>query len=240
MLIATQLNAPKTVFSKVSAKELQIKLNKLPKGFPLPDIDEKIINIKGKYISPLWRNMNFYYKKIGYTGHGPYQLNNFTTSERSGLFLELMNNPILYFAKKIHPISGDIDTTFVKNNSNGIVLTDNYDLINAELEKNSEDKIKIVKFKPKNIEAKVFCKEETFLVFMQNYKNDWKAYVDNQEVNIFPVNYSVQGIKVPSGNHIIRFSFVNDRITKAFNLSSASFIFLLISILISLFKHNKY
>lgn len=242
MIISIQLNAPRTIFSDISAKELQKNLDKLPSGFPIPDINQKIIDSKNmKSFSPVWRNLNFFYKNPSHKGYGPYQLNNFTNLERSGLLNELISNPILYFAKNFHPITGALDTAFIKKNSDGIVLTDNYDLISAKLEKNIGDKIIINSFTPKSIEAKIICKEETFIVFEQNYKNDWQAYVDNEKVKIHLVNISLQGIRVPKGSHTIKFSFENKKITNAFYFSSLVFIALLIYIVILLLnlKWNK-
>ncbi len=241
MLIATQLNAPKTVYSPADAVLLQKNLNKLPEGFPIPDINEKLtdINKKCRGIYPLWRNMGFYYKKISYKGYGPYQLDNFTKLEQSGLFPDLLKNPVLYFAEYFYPVSGKSDTVFIKKHSAGMVLTDNSDILTGRLKKNIGDKIIITSFTPKSIDAKVRCKEDNFLVFMQNYKNDWNAYVDGKEVKIFLINYSLQGIKISAGSHHIRFSFENKMITYAFYFSSLSFIFLLISVIIVLFNNIK-
>lgn len=240
MLFFVQLNAPNTVYSVADASLLQKNLDKLPKNYPVPDNSEKIIDVKKKMkgIFPLWRNLGFYYKEIDYKGYGPYQLNNFTKFEKSGFFYDLLNNPLFYFAKNIIPVNNP-DTTFVKNNSEGLVLTDNMNLTNKNLENPKKSTIKIISFAPKSVELKTYCNKKSLLIFMQNYKPDQKVYVDHTEQKIYPVNYSLQGVIIPKGNHSVKFSFINKKITTSFYISSAFFIILLFVILFLLFTKKN-
>jgi len=237
MLFSSQLNAPQTVFSEKSAKNLQSKINLLPKGFPIPNNQEKIKDIKLKNFSPVWRNKEVFYKKNEFDGHGPYQLKNFTEFELSGFANDLLNNNLFYFAKNFHPISGNIDTVFIKNNSEGIVLTDDYNLINGGLEAGiGKFSVSIKEYKPKKIKLSVNCSKKIFLVFLHNYKSDWKVYIDNHEQKNNLVNYSLQGVIVPKGKHEVIFSFENNIITNMFYVSAMSFILLLIAIIYLLIK----
>jgi hypothetical protein len=224
MIIAVQLNVPFTVVSeKAKTYELQAKLNELPKSFPIPDNSELIskINDKKKGLSPLWKNINYFHKRTAYDGIGPYQLNNFTEFEESGLFPELLQNNLFYFADTIVRID-QIDTVFVKENSTGIVLTNNSILLNTQIT-NYNNSIEITSFSPQLIELDLSCSDNSVLVFMQNHYPNWNVYIDDKKSEIYEVNYSLQAIILPKGSHKVRYEFKNTKITYAFFVSFFSF-----------------
>lgn len=51
------------------------------------------------------------------------------------------------------------------------------------------------------------------------YPYGWKAYIDNEPVDIFRVNYLLRAINIPAGNHDIRFEFRPDSVRKGDTLS---------------------
>lgn len=69
-------------------------------------------------------------------------------------------------------------------------------------------KIKEVERDINSIKARVECDEEGFLNFSQNYYPEWKAYIDGVETEVYMVNGSIQGIKVPAGSHNVEFRLV--------------------------------
>jgi hypothetical protein len=62
--------------------------------------------------------------------------------------------------------------------------------------------------KANSVTANVSCSEKTFINFSQNYFPEWRAYVDDERVDIYMVNGLIQGIEVPEGNHVVRFEYV--------------------------------
>ena len=57
------------------------------------------------------------------------------------------------------------------------------------------------------IDANIVTAEDTFVNFSQCYYPGWKAYVDGVETELYEVNGLIMGMKVPSGNHEIRFVY---------------------------------
>ncbi|MBN2893248.1 MAG: YfhO family protein [Bacteroidales bacterium] len=242
MTASIQLNSNDFINSDYKQKDLQKEINKLPKGFPVPNNNEKIVTINDKSpnIGILWRNKNYFHKKTAYDGVGPYQLNNFTNFENSGFFKELLNNNLLFFATNIILSHDNLDTSFVKNNSNGLVITTSKNLLNNNLENKSTNYIEITDYNPQLIKAKVNISQNSLLVFMQNYYPYWQAFVDNKKVDIIEVNYSQQSIIVPKGEHEIVFKFVNNKIIISFWISTFSFLILVLSLVyISIKQKNN-
>lgn len=57
------------------------------------------------------------------------------------------------------------------------------------------------------ITANIETPEDTFVNFSQCYYPGWKAYVDGVETELYEVNGLIMGMKVPAGNHEIKFSY---------------------------------
>lgn len=59
-----------------------------------------------------------------------------------------------------------------------------------------------------------------FAVFSEiYYPENWKAFIDGKETEIFPVNYVLRGIKVPAGQHKIEFRYRDEAAEKAENIN---------------------
>ncbi|MBI3984988.1 MAG: YfhO family protein [Candidatus Levybacteria bacterium] len=71
----------------------------------------------------------------------------------------------------------------------------------------------------------------SLLVLSDNYYPGWKAFVDDKEVFIYRTNYTLRGIVVPSGTHIVSFRYDPLSFKIGLFLSGLSlFIFLAISL----------
>lgn len=64
------------------------------------------------------------------------------------------------------------------------------------------------------------------------YPYGWEAYVDDNPVEIFRVNYALRGIKIPAGNHNVKFVFNPKSFRQGDNIASISS-FLLIGLVIA-------
>jgi len=69
-------------------------------------------------------------------------------------------------------------------------------------------KIELINNHPTNLKYEFEASQEQLLVFSEMYYPDgWSAKIDQQTVNIFPINYVLRGLRVPSGKHNIEFTF---------------------------------
>lgn len=73
---------------------------------------------------------------------------------------------------------------------------------------NSNDKIKLISYKPNELQYKYSSLGERLVVFSEiYYPAGWKAYVDGLENSILRADYVLRAMVVPSGDHVIKFSF---------------------------------
>jgi uncharacterized membrane protein YfhO len=115
------------------------------------------------------------------------------------------------------------------------------DMFKAQVSKlsftgNTDDKIKLISYKPNELQYKYSLESERLAVFSEiYYPEGWKAYIDDAEINILRANYALRAMVVPSGVHVIKFSFkpssyyIGNKISLA---SSLVFIILLIVFII--------
>ncbi|MGE0560917.1 MAG: YfhO family protein [Flavobacteriales bacterium] len=98
--------------------------------------------------------------------------------------------------------------------------------------------IVLTTFHPDKMVYTSTAEKDNFAVFSEIwYKGnvDWKAYIDGKETEFIRVNYLLRGLKVPAGNHEIKFEFypkphyVGSKITLA---SSALIMLMLLSIIV--------
>jgi hypothetical protein len=70
------------------------------------------------------------------------------------------------------------------------------------------DKIELINNHPTKLKYEFEAREEQLLVFSEiYYPKGWRVSIDNQEAIVFPVNYVLRGLRVPSGKHSIEFIF---------------------------------
>ena len=70
------------------------------------------------------------------------------------------------------------------------------------------DKIEMINNHPTKLKYEYEAREEQLLVFSEMYyPHGWSVSIDNQEASVFPINYVLRGLRVPSGKHFIEFTF---------------------------------
>lgn len=70
--------------------------------------------------------------------------------------------------------------------------------------------IELTNYKPNELKYKTKASSPQFAVFSEIYYNDhkgWQVYLDGEKVEHMQVNYVLRGMKVPAGEHTIRFDF---------------------------------
>lgn len=71
-----------------------------------------------------------------------------------------------------------------------------------------EDKrVNVTKFDGNGLNAEVDSPTTAYLVYIQNYDNDWKAFINGIEAPIIRVNYNFQALKVPKGKSRVEFRY---------------------------------
>ncbi|MCL2435358.1 MAG: YfhO family protein [Lentimicrobiaceae bacterium] len=76
--------------------------------------------------------------------------------------------------------------------------------------------VNFLSYAPDALEYQSFSTKDGIIVFSEIfYPYGWKAYINNQPVEHFRVNYTLRALNVPAGEHHIRFEFVPDTIRRA-------------------------
>lgn len=93
--------------------------------------------------------------------------------------------------------------------------------------KEGEQSISYGEVNSQSISVKVETTKNTWLVLSQTYYPGWKAYIEGEETEIFPANYVLQAIKIPSGTHQVTFKYQPLSFTLGWLVSLLSLIFAL-------------
>jgi uncharacterized membrane protein YfhO len=72
---------------------------------------------------------------------------------------------------------------------------------------NGLNKVEFINYSENKIILSVETSKKGVLVLTDNYYPGWKATVDGKESEILKTDYSFRGLAVPSGKHIIEFTF---------------------------------
>jgi len=79
----------------------------------------------------------------------------------------------------------------------------------------STAKVTFLSYKPNQLEYQTYASQEGLVVFSEvYYPYGWHAFIDDKPAEHFRVNYILRAMKVPAGEHQIRFVFEPDTIRK--------------------------
>ena len=82
--------------------------------------------------------------------------------------------------------------------------------------KDTGAQVKLLSYTPPALEYQTYSNKDGIVVFSEiYYPYGWKAYINNQPVEHFRVNYTLRALNVPAGEHHIRFEFKPDTLKKA-------------------------
>jgi hypothetical protein len=96
----------------------------------------------------------------------------------------------------------------IDTKSQAIVEKEYVDLISNNSVFDSTANIVLSSYHPEKLEYKYTSKTENNVAFSEVfYDKGWNAYIDNQPVEHFRLNYILRGLKVPAGEHNIRFEY---------------------------------
>jgi len=180
-----------------------------------------------------------------------YEYNNYTAVYDKGILI-LKNNdymPRFYFTEKTRNIS-DIDKAHEILWETGVILEEgrfdfktetlvegiDFNIVKFET---GNSKVEIQEYTNNKAKLNITTESDEFLVFSDTYYPGWKAYIDGQQVKIYKTNGIVKGIFIPAGKHIVEFDYLPNNFWIYFSVSMATFISIIISIVIINYKRKK-
>lgn len=101
-------------------------------------------------------------------------------------------------------------------------LVQDYNYANKQF-KTDDSEIELLKYGNHEIKLNTKSSNEGFLIFSDFYYPGWKAYIDNNEVEIYKTNGMFKGIIIPSGKHEIIFNFIPNNLFAGLIISLLSF-----------------
>jgi hypothetical protein len=181
-------------------------LNRLPKGFPKPDLRDNVIHNtenSNPNIPYLWRNMNIFYKKPTAVGFTPYSLKTTTNAEKSGNYLPVLNNPVVFLANRL-------------SNAN-IIDSTSFDTLSLK-------KIEVVSFSPNRMELKVKTDQRQLLTYLQNIYPGWQVSINGKAEKIITTNFTFMSIWLDAGESDVKFEYRPSNIIICYYVSLIAFI----------------
>lgn len=206
LIIATQLNMYHTIVDFANPKPTQIAIQNLAQGFPVPDMNEKVIDMSDQTapsIPFLWRNLNIFHKRTTFSGYSPYYFSSMFKAENERVMHAVINNPLFYLADSI--------------SSKHIIDSLSIDTLSAK-------RITIEEFSPTQVELNVHAEGEQLLTFIQNYYPGWKVYVNGIEKEVIRLNYTFMSVWLEQGESSIKFEYKPQKVIIAFYISTTVFI----------------
>lgn len=244
MVIAVQLNIFYTGVSKMKPNDIYQFIKNSPKGFPIPDANDKIIDNTDASVShkPLWRNTNIFNKSISYQGYSSFYFQNFNYLFDSVAYLKnaVLNNPLLYLSDKMYAYHMLPDTLLPNIDNKNIYADDSIfkKYKNSNLGLNKTDTVYITEFSPNRINAVCHNQNAVIVNLLQTNYTGWQVFVDNKPINHFTSNYLFISAIIPKGKHEICFKYSNQPIIIGFIISYATLLFILIGIFWHRFKKS--
>ena len=207
LFLATQLNAPRTIFYTVRFNELQEYIEAKPHQLTNQTLEDDIIDINNKSVKPkqrgVWKNLNSYAKRTAYDGYNPVKFNDFMVlREESGIMDNVLNNPLFYIPDKIY--SYPLKEKTMNRPRQAFLSADLYSVYNKNTIKGSLTDLKI-DYNGFSVKSEII---NGGLIFLnQNYHHNWHAYIDGDEVKIQKANIALMAIEIPPGNHEVIFKY---------------------------------
>lgn len=169
--------------------------------------------------------INYHFNEAGY---------NRVFSDKSAVIVENSKAfPRVYFAPSFKVLNkSDLENTIMNDPGFDprITILLEKDLKIATV--SGQGKVSILSYSPNIVKIKTETKNPEILIMADQFDDGWNATVDRRVVVISPANYIFRGIRVPSGEHEVIFSYYPKSFDTGLKISLASLMFI---ILISLY-----
>jgi hypothetical protein len=244
MIISVQLNIAYVGFSPASPKELRDYIKTLPKGFPVPDmnnISENTEELGQKH--GLYRHTSVFHKRISADVFNSFCFNNqvMLMDSLPVLYDSMLHNPIIYFSNDVHS-KAELWAKSIDITHKTIVLNqeDHRDVI-ATLsgKENNAGRINITSFQPDHIIISANSSANSLLTLLQSKYTGWKVYVDGVEKKILLSNFLTMSVLFPEGDHTVEFVYENTPVIIGGIISYSVFSILMIILSVIWIRENK-
>ena len=206
LFLATQLNAPRTIYYSIPFAKMQEYVASKPEGLTNQTINDKLITINNKNVKPktrgIWENLNSFEKRTAYDGYNPVKFNDFLDLRKSGIMENVLNNPLIYVASKIYvyPLVNKISNV----PGQAFLAEEMYEKYKPD---QSKGKLSDLKIDYNGFEVNGDFKTRSLVFLNQNYHHNWRGYIDKSEVKIIKANIGLMAFEVPPGNHHIELKY---------------------------------
>lgn len=113
-------------------------------------------------------------------------------------------------------------------------------LTGYQFAKDANASIRLTSYDPENMVYESNNSQPGLAVFSEvYYPENWKAYIDDQEVEVIRANYVLRALKVPAGKHEIVFKYVDERFESSAKVSWVGSILIFLGVPLFLFLHFK-
>lgn len=215
LLLATQLNAPYTVYYK-SFKVTEVKeiSETFPKSFPVPKSTHILGNNDtcGLNKAVFWKNLNTFHKQIAWDGFAPIVFKGYAFMADSvpAVFRSILSNPPIYLSSEFFPedsAKAHQQSHSAKNKNCYLAKEPLAVMKKSNCAANSGDTAFITSFSPEKIEVITQTKNPQFLCLLQNYYPGWNVFINEKPAKITTVNFGLMGTLAPSGKNTIVFRY---------------------------------
>ncbi|NTW25332.1 MAG: YfhO family protein, partial [Lentimicrobium sp.] len=224
MLISVQLNTYYTVVSAgVNPLELKHNLDQRARGFPVPQAGVPVgVNTEmNAAYSVIWLNTNIFNKTVSFEGYNSFRLKGYESLADSfpSLAAAICRNELLYLSDKIEPF--DKNKLGIADSLKTVLFTGEPDIPgkHRNLKLSPGDSVRITGFRPGYVQAEINCSDSLAVTFLQEWYPGWKVKVDGVGQPAFVTNKMAISTIVPSGRHIIEYSYFNRPVFIAFIFS---------------------
>lgn len=243
MLISVQLNTYYTVVSAgVNPLVLKHNLDQRAQGFPIPQPGIPVgvnTEINASY-SVIWQNANIFNKTVSFEGYNSFRLKGYESLADSfpQLAKSICRNEILYLSDRIEPF-GKYNLR-IADSIKHVLFTDDPDIDGKyqNLKLTPGDSLRITGFRPGYVLAEISCSDSVAVTLLQEWYPGWKVKVDGAIQPAFVTNKMAISTIIPSGKHIVEYSYFNRPVFFAFFISYIT-VLVLISLLIFFQVKNR-
>ncbi len=225
MLLAVQFNAPRTVYSEYTPRDVHHTLKTLPQGFPVPD------NLPAAFYSdstglktPFWRNLSLLRKQPGYDGYNSFRMLYYDSLADSPPLLDLIKrNPTAFTATSFsfysqHPLSESGTDTKTAH----LFFHDSLKFSIPPIVDPAPATVRYLHYAPDKIVVEVKSESPQLVTLMQHFHPMWEVYVNGKQQKFLVSNYFMMTVATGSGTQRIDFIISNPTGVAAFCTSLIS------------------